>query len=218
MTYDFFGDDPRFSYLDTMLRDAGHERCANPKLCILAPRIAPFMGVYRYGGIGYEYSHNFREKNSIFTAEGALSLAISNTSLALSDTSLLILGYGYLGKALVKAFAPHVHDMLVASACDAELNKCRELGIECVELNNLMITGPMLIINTIPACVLKRQMIKTSESLTLLELASTPCTDFTLDNLVKVSGAALPGRFCAKSSAALMYEDIINIIKETMYE
>lgn len=235
MNYQIYGEDCRHAIVASLLTEAGFLMQAPADLLILSPRESFLShtnvlkdGAYVWGGpaaqttllqsAGYhkiKQSNTFRTKNSIYTAEGALALAISETSVALCESTVFLLGYGYLGKECARLFTVAGAELTVYTENPEELLQAARDGYRAVRLTELSALDGTLVLNTIPFPVLDTLMVsaETAPAL-LLELASTPCTTKEIKGLRVLPAGALPSRFSPDSAARLMFEEIMHQLKK----
>lgn len=194
--YRFIGNDKRFIYLDDMLKNVSLDI---DELIIAAPRedVSALSGTV-IGGKGYIYSQEFREENSKITAECTLPLIIENTTMVLPELHILILGFGYLGRALYTLLTSLMANVTVAA---------KEIGENTLhsDFGNIF----DVIINTIPAPVLDSHKNDNLAGICYIELASSPGFSNNTWGMNIIDGRALPGRMAPKSAAKLLYKEIL---------
>lgn len=235
MNFLIYGEDCRHAVLTDLLQQAGHIRKAPADLLILSPKesFSAHTDVIKnncliWGGIpsettvlqhaGYRkisQSDAFRIKNSVYTAEGAVALAINETTTALCENAVYVLGYGFLGKECARLFAALGAAVTVYTENPEELATAVQKGFSAKKLTELSKLDGTVIINTIPAPILDRLPIlcHTAPAL-LIELASVPCLTRDITGLRVVPAGALPSRFSPKSAAKLIFDEIIEQIKK----
>ena len=218
MNYEFYGNDKRFEYLEQMLNEAGHVKACPANIGIASVQSPIPSCKFAYGGKGFVYSDEYRKQNSIYTAEGALALAIENTPDALCESTVLVLGFGFLGRETAILFRKAGADITIATNDILERDMCFKMGFKTLYLHELKERRDNIILNTIPANVLFDEMIASDCQGILIELASIPCTSPDFKALPIISGRALPGRFSPRSAAKLMFRDISQMLKEADYE
>ena len=235
MNFLIYGEDCRHAILSDLLQQAGHTKQAPADLLILSPKesFTAHTDVINsncliWGGIpsetsvllteGYrkvKQSDRFRVKNSVYTAEGAVALAVNETKTALCETQILILGYGFLGKECARLFSALGATVTVYTENPAELSVALQKGFTTKKLSELSDLDDTVIINTIPANVFDRLPVYCNNAPALLiELASVPCLTKNIPGLRVLPAAALPSRFCPQSAARLMFDEIIEQIKK----
>lgn len=235
MNYLIYGEDRRHAYLSALLTNAGMTMQAPADLLILSPResIVSHTDDIKEEGLvfggpagdnsflkehGYRkltQSDAFRRKNSEYTAEGALSIAITETTTALCDTPVALLGYGYLGKACARLFSRVGAPVTVYTENPGERAGAVVDGFPSKELTSLSDLSGMLLLNTIPFPVLDSFFLSAADApAVLIELASVPCITKEVAGLRLVPAGALPSRFMPASAAILMFEEITAQIKK----
>jgi len=235
MNYLIYGTDRRHAYLSALLTKAGMTMQAPADLLILSPResIVSHTDVIKEQGLIWggptddnkvikekglhkiEQRESFRIKNSDYTAEGALALAITETDTSLCETPVTLLGYGYLGKACARLFSRTGVPVTVYTENPEERAQAVLDGFMAQELTTLSNLSGMLILNTIPFPVLDSLFLSvTGTPATLIELASVPCITKEVAGLRTVPAGALPSRFMPASAATLIFEEIMYQIKK----
>lgn len=161
-------------------------------------------------------------KNAIPTAEGALELAMRHTTRTIDALPTLVLGYGRVGKAAARLFAAAGAKVTVlararADRAHAQIHLLPSRHLDCLPD---MAAQALLIINTIPAMVVPREIINLmpADSL-LIDLASGKGgVDFTAARergLTALHALALPGIHAPQSAAQYMAESLINTLQES---
>ena len=235
MNFLIYGNDCRHRFLTDLLQKAGYDMQAPADLLILSPKesFTAHTDVIKensliWGGIpsetaslqtaGYRsigQSENFRRKNSVYTAEGAVALAIQETKTALCETPVMILGYGFLGKECARLFSALGAKVTVYTENRAELDTAMQKGFSAKKLTELSSLDGAVVLNTIPATVLDSLPVScyTAPAL-LIELASTPCLTKEIPGLSVFPAGALPSRFSPESAAKLIFDEIIEQLKK----
>ncbi|MEL7569651.1 MAG: NAD(P)-dependent oxidoreductase [Eubacteriaceae bacterium] len=242
MNFMIFGKDLRYNYLKELLQKSGWKENQREELSdnradllILSPNESVLTyinaskpGALIFGGknasrseieaagrVKFEQSNKFKIKNSIATAEGALSIAISETNHTIYKSDVLVLGYGFLGKEVADLFNKMGAKVTVCCRSQEQLKIAGSKGYECIELKNLCALSYNIILNTIPALVLDADKFKsTPTGAILIELASIPCCDETQEGIRIIKAGGLPGKFSPYSAALFMYEEILDKIWE----
>ena len=235
MNYLIYGDDRRHAILSDLLQQAGHTLQAPADLLILSPKesFTAHTDVINnhclvWGGIpsettalqnaGYQklkQSNSFRIKNSVYTAEGAVALAVSESQKALCESTVIVLGYGFLGKECARLFSALGATVTVYTENPEELSAAMQRSISAKKLTELKVLDDSIVLNTIPANVLDSLPFsgKASSAL-LIELASIPCLTGRIEGLRILPAGALPSRFSPESAAKLIFQEIIEQIKK----
>ena len=232
MNYLIYGDDCRHPIVSGLLQKKGWKNRAPADLLILSPKErflahqtelksnaviwggpATDTGLLTQRGFQKAMqSDDFRRKNSLYTAEGALALAISATSKALCDSLVLILGYGYLGRACSRLFRAAGAGVIVFSFSEKELIQARLDDYPVLQSLRFLPDNASFLLNTIPAPILDSyNRPETLPEIPLLELASIPCLSKEKNGIRVIPGGSLPSRFCPESAAYLMFLEIIRL-------
>lgn len=235
MNYLIYGEDKRHPFLSDLFTEYGFIRRAPADLLILSPKesFSPYRNELKpdcliWGGpdrdkdclvaAGFQkipQGDSFRRKNSVYTAEGALSIAITETDTALCDSLVSVLGYGFLGKECAGLFSRAGANIMVFSENPTELLTAAKDGYSAYKLTELSNLGSNLLLNTIPYPVLdKLDVTMFPNPCLLIELASIPCITKEADNIRIISAGALPSRFSPKSAAKLIFDEIIKQLKK----
>ena len=233
MNFLIYGEDCRHTILSDLLQQAGHTLQAPADLLILSPKesFTAHTDVIKensliWGGIpsetaslqtaGYrkiQQSNAFREKNSVYTAEGAVALAIQETKTALCETEVFVLGYGFLGKECARLFTALDAVVTIYTENPEELSAALQKGFSAKKLTEFSAPDGAVVINTIPAPVLDRLPVSCNTTPALLiELASVPCLTKDITGLRVLPARALPSRFSPESAAKLIFDEIIKQI------
>ena len=235
MNFLIYGEDNRHAILSDLLQQAGHTLQAPADLLILSPKesISAHTDAINkncliWGGspsdttdaptFGYRkitQRDNFRVKNSVYTAEGALALAITESKVALCESNVFVLGYGYLGKECARLFSAVGANVTVYTTNPSELFHAAEHGFPTKTLAELSVLDRAILLNTIPSPVLDTLPVVCKKVPALLiELASVPCLTKYVEGLHILPAGALPSRFSPVSAAELMYDEILYQLKK----
>lgn len=235
MNYVIYGEDCRHAILSDLLQQAGHTRQTPADLLILSPKesyTAHTDEINRncliWGGIpsetaflqaaGYRklrQSDSFRKKNSVYTAEGAVAIAVSESKTALCESTVYVLGYGFLGKECARLFSALDATVTVYTENRSELATAMYQGFSAKKLTEINNLDGVIVINTIPAPVLDSLPFSCNTTPALLiELASVPCVTKEKKGVRIVPAGALPSRFSPESAAKLMFDEIIYQLKK----
>lgn len=162
----------------------------------------------------------FTIKNTVPTAEGAISKAIELTDINIDKANIMVLGFGRVGNTLcykLKNLGANVY---------AEARKERDLawidvfGYNAIPLEkiNENICKMDIIFNTIPELILdKSKLILMNEKTLIIDLASKPGgTDFESANKMGIKAilySGIPGKIASEYEAELIKEVIYKEIK-----
>lgn len=115
--------------------------------------------------------------NSIPTAEGAIMTAIKHTDFTIHGSKVVVLGFGRVGISVASKFDALGANVQVGSIHDADIARISEMGMRAFFLDRLpeMVKDTDILINTIPALVVKKAIIEQLPVQTLIiDLASKP--------------------------------------------
>ena len=155
------------------------------------------------------------------TAEGALALAMREMDVTISGTRALIIGWGRVAKACARLFGAAGARVCVTARNLGQLAEAESCGFEAFELEQLFARagGFPLIINTVPAPVLTREIIEeTRRGCLVIDLASQPGgTDFAAAAELSrraVHALSLPGKCAPVTAGEIIAEAALNIYNE----
>lgn len=115
--------------------------------------------------------------NSIPTAEGAIMLAIQHTDFTIHQAEVFVFGFGRVGKTTANSFVGLGAKVRVISKDESELARVYERGWQGYPLDQAEnhIAKCQILINTIPAKVVKQSLIeKMNSQAIIIDLASKP--------------------------------------------
>ncbi len=177
----------------------------------------------------YYESEVLRLRNAYITAEAALMTAMELLDRTLRDTSVAVLGYGRIGKYLVRLLRALGADVTVCARREESLFEAAAEGC-----HPLLITGsdtmgglsPLcrdhaVLFNTVPAHILPRDLLMALERDTLLiDLASAPFGVSDRDireaaagnSLRYLRAPSLPGGYAPRDAGRIIAECILDTI------
>lgn len=171
--------------------------------------------------IDYFKSESLALKNSVPTAEGALAIAINETDDILFGSKVLITGWGRTAKCCARLFSAAGAYCTIAARRKEALADAWTEGFGTVKIDEMKNAAERsdIIINTVPALVLTREILSSVEkSCLVIDLASMPGgTDHeAAQNLgIKtVHALALPGKTAPKAAGRIIFETIKEILEE----
>jgi dipicolinate synthase subunit A len=193
---------------------------------VIGGRITPAVwetakacGVHLYD---YAEREDFKIRNAVPTAEGAICLVMQALDRTLSGSHVAILGYGCIGAALAERLK-HLGAHVTVAA-----RKTRDVArIECAGLRAIHLTGegslrPLtagydIIFNTVPYRLLTSKLLTSMPEKTLLvELASAPGGwDSTLTLPCRaIYAPGIPGKHVPTTAGIIIAQTIDTILKE----
>lgn len=170
---------------------------------------------------GYASDEEYAAENAFLTAEGALSLAVTETDTSLCGAGCLIRGFGRIGKALLRPLLSLGARVCVLTGSEEKRVWCRLSGIRTVTEEELPAELPKtdFIFNTAPDLLFDKTLLPYfAKSAAYIELASAP---FGIDfkaaeeyGIRVVRGGGLPGRFSPKSAGIIEARTVMRLMKE----
>ena len=116
-------------------------------------------------------------ENAAITAHCALCIAMENLPVTLSDCNVLVLGWGRIGKCLVRLLRLMGASVTVGARKESDRAVAEALGYQVLDTENNSpdLSGYRVIFNTVPAMVLPAWKLSTCPSNCLkIDLASEP--------------------------------------------
>lgn len=157
-------------------------------------------------------SERFQQANAWPTAEGAIRVALERTERTLRGSRCAVLGYGRIGKDLVKLLCSFGAEVVATARRKEQLEDIAALGVLAVHTGNLdeACEDCNFIFNTIPAVLLDEEKLKKlRRDVVIIDLASTPFgVDFNAATRLKLDAQtyqSLPGRFFPKTAADIIH-------------
>ena len=163
----------------------------------------------------------FLRGNAALTAECAIARLIDESDRALMDSAVLVCGWGRIGRLLALRLAALGAAVTVAARSRTARAEAAALGLGSVDyaLLETEMSAFDFVVNTVPARVLTDAMLcMAGEGALFMELASPPGGfDRTLAEnigLHVVAAPGLPGKYAARSAAALIKSTVYNVLRE----
>lgn len=160
-------------------------------------------------------------KNAVATAEGAISIAVSETPHTVHGSKCLVLGYGRIGKLLAKMLNGLGAKTTVCARKLSDLAMIYGMGLNHIPLGNLKyeISDFDIIFNTVPAMILDYDMLSNVRpDALIIDLASKPGgVDFKFAKSAGVKAIwalSIPGKYSPVTSGKIIKDTIINILNE----
>jgi dipicolinate synthase subunit A len=157
-------------------------------------------------------SERFQQANAWPTAEGAICIALKRSERTLKGSRCAVLGYGRIGKDLVKLLTAFGADVVATARRSEQLEDIAALGVLAVHTNDLVeACGDCnFIFNTIPCVLLDEEKLKKlRRDVIIIDLASAPFgVDFNAATRLKLDAQpyqSLPGLMFPKTAADIIY-------------
>lgn len=179
-----------------------------------------------FSALGFDVTDYFKRdeliiKNCIPTAEGALQLAMQELATTIYKSRVLIIGYGRVAKACGKLFHVVGADVTCTARKLSSLAEAENDGLKSFQLKELFghIDSYDLIINTVPALILDKNILKgVAKDTLIIDLASIPGgIDFNAAaklNKKVIHALSLPGKVAPVTSGEIIAKAVINAIIE----
>ena len=160
-------------------------------------------------------------KNAAVTAEAAVQIAMEELPVAIENLPVLIIGYGRIGRLLLRKFSALGASCIVAARSPAARAWSEAEGAFSCDTASLIdgVERSRLIINTVPVCLLTKEVLAHArEDCLLLDLASKPggidqaaAGAFGLRTIWALS---LPGKMAPATAAEILADTILQIDTE----
>ncbi len=195
----------------------------NPDRKLLHSDLPIFAGNISADNV-FDYTKNevFALKNAVLTAEGALSLAVSESDGSLINASILIVGYGRIGKALHRYLSVLTNHITVCARKEEQRTLAHSYGADTVAFDALRVKSDFdYIFNTVPHPVFNEQELSAIGADTLLmDLASFPGgvdRHFAEAKDIKLLIArGLPAKYSPKAAGEAVGSAVMTMIKEVI--
>lgn len=188
---------------------------------VIPNTLTQFFTAEKISFFDYMKDDDIALQNAIATAEGTIMEAIQHSSRNLHKSRCLILGYGRCAAILgQKLSGLDAHVTICARKQSARTAAyCFGYDTLAFEHLSLCISDYDYIFNTIPSLVLPKELLSlVSSDKTIIDIASAPGgLDYTYANEQSLNAhlcLGLPGRFSPESSAGILADKIINLLKE----
>ena len=226
--------DKRIVFADKYLTDIGHQKVSNadradfillgvnPKSEFLNYNKLIFAGnIQKDNIIDYTKEEAFKLKNAFLTAEGALSIAITENTESLFNKKILITGYGRIAKALHGLLLPFTKDITVCARKELSRLNAELYGTKAMDFSNMNNLQYDYIFNTVPHPVFDEASLLTMNKNTIIiELASLPggvdCHLASLKGIKVIEARGLPSKYSPKSAGIVVGETVDKLIKEVL--
>ncbi|WP_026689850.1 dipicolinic acid synthetase subunit A [Alteribacter aurantiacus] len=162
--------------------------------------------------------------NSIPTAEGTVMMVIQHTDTTIHSSEMIVLGFGRVGMTVAKTFKHLGAKVKVAAEQTELLARAFEQGFTPINLNDLEghAQNTDIIINTIPAQVLKANVISKMPTHSLIvDLASKPGgTDFRYAEKRGIKALLAPGLpgIVAPKTAGRIIANVLSLLLAEQWE
>jgi len=187
----------------------------------ITPQIKEIAEQYPFKVIDLLEREELAILNAIPTAEGAILYAMGNSEITIHGSKCLVLGFGKCGKVLAHKLKGLDADLTVEARKAEDLALIKSYGYKALYLQDLekFIGDYDFIFNTIPALILNRDLLqKIKKSALIIDIASKPGgVDYSAAKelgIQAILAPSLPGKVAPESAALIIYETILNVIRD----
>lgn len=165
----------------------------------------------------YFTSESLLTSNALYTAEGALSLIISELPRALCGSDVAVFGYGRIASLLTRRLLSLGAGVRVVarSAARRALAQADGAAPFAPERTCDALDGVICAVNTVPARVLSAEALSALAPAALIELADCPGADADEARRAGVRiipAPSLPGRFSPESAGSLIADTVLSML------
>lgn len=165
----------------------------------------------------YFTSESLLTSNALYTAEGALSLIISELPRALCGSDVAVFGYGRIASLLTRRLLSLGAGVRVVARSAARRALARADGAApfAPERTCDALDGVICAVNTVPARVLSAEALSALAPAALIELADCPGADADEARRAGVRiipAPSLPGRFSPESAGSLIADTVLSML------
>lgn len=160
-------------------------------------------------------------KNALITAEGALEIAMRETPITIHNSKCVVTGYGRIAKILARSLRSLGAKTVVAARRVEVRAEVENDGLTAVDICSLKdeCESADIVFNTVPALLFDREILSSmNKKAILIDLASKPGgVDFEnakKTNVNVIWALSLPGKVAPVTSGKIIFETILNILKE----
>lgn len=203
------------------------EKCTEPKRTplLLGGKVPPLFRRLALENnikiIDYYDREDVQVRNAVPTAEGAVAIAMNELPVTIKDCRAMVLGYGRVGRKLASLLRSVGADVGVSARSERDLAWADVDGAAAISLNELRSSVPScdVIFNTIPFCILDREMLtKIPTSTLIIDLAGAPGgVDVTAAKELGsnvIWARSLPGKVAPISAGRIIGDAVLKIMSE----
>lgn len=173
--------------------------------------------------IDYSMSEEFLQDNAYATAEGGIMMAMENIDTTIRSCNVLVSGSGRIANHLVNLLLPIGANVTVCARNTEFLDKAEALGCHAVKISDTekfreAVSDSMIIFNTVPHRIFRKEHIENNNRSTYIELASCPggidLVSARIAGMKVIFAPSLPGRYCPVSAGEYIFRSINQILKD----
>lgn len=204
---------------------ASFAKCLSPRALVAGGMLGGEL-TELYNALGFDTADYFRReelqiKNALPTAEGTLSIILSQTGETVAGMPIVICGWGRVAKACARLLGAAGAKVAVAARSKDQLAEAQTMGFEVLPLTELSARadGFHVLVNTIPALVITAEVIcRTPRDCLIIDLASKPGgTDFAACEQLgrrSLHALSLPGKYAPITAGEIIADTVWNIYSE----
>ncbi len=155
----------------------------------------------------------YLSKNAMITAHVAITIASQHSPIVLNHCPVLILGWGRIGKCLMKLLQGLGADVTVATRKISDRSMIEALGCQSADIHELsyLLRRYRIIFNTVPHPILDAEQCNNCRKDCIkIELASK--SGITAADVISARG--LPGKYAPESSGRLIAQTIRRLLAQ----
>jgi len=172
----------------------------------------------------YSESEEFKERNALPTAEGAVQILMERISSTVAGLSVAITGYGRVGKALARLLHAMGAKVTIGARKPMVLAEAACEGYSILRLNGeksviALAEGQAAIFNTVPHWLFNKEVLRTVPKETLIiDLASAP-GGVDVDaasglGLSVIWALSLPGKYAPVTAGEIIADSVLSQMRK----
>ncbi len=159
--------------------------------------------------------------NAVPTVQGIIKTIIDNIEYTINSCKCTVFGYGRIGSMTADVLSSIGADVTVCARKYSDLAKASVKGLKSCFINDcsMIANESDIIINTIPAIVLNRDILsKVKKDCLIIDIASAPYgTDFAVASELGLNAIlcpSLPGKVAPKTAGKIIAKGVLNTLRE----
>ena len=176
--------------------------------------------VFNVKWVDYFQREELEILNSVPTYEGAIQIMMEELPKTVFGSNVVVTGFGKVGEPLGAMLKKMGANVTVCARRASQRAKARIMGLQAVDFSYLpeCVSDADTIFNTVPGCVIDREVLIGAKNSLIIDLASKPGgvdMEAAKDLGVKVIWAlGLPGKVAPITAGNIIKETICNIFGE----
>ncbi|MCL2620752.1 MAG: NAD(P)-binding domain-containing protein [Defluviitaleaceae bacterium] len=156
-------------------------------------------------------------ENAVPTSEGVIAYIVNNMVTTISGSRILVIGYGNCGRDLakrLKSLDANVHALVRG---EEKEKLAYEDAIKPIYLKELFLHEYDAIVNTVPSTVLSDEMLKMTNGVLLIDIASKPY-GFNMELAKSLNEKSnllpgIPGKYAIKTAGEILGKYVHDILR-----